>query len=149
MSVKKWNTNRTRLALFGLAEVRHRLIKHNQIVGFLIIVGFVLLGMALHRIGAPLPGGVIGLLLFTFALATGVVRLHWVEKTATFLVRHMTLLFIPMMVGLPQMSKELRAEGVALLASSVISLFAVLLTTGGLAHMFLGRTATAEVEEKK
>lgn len=130
-------------------SLKGRIPGQAEVLGFLIIVGFELLGMELHRVGAPLPGGVIGLLLFTFALAAGLVKVEWVEKTATFLVRHMTLLFIPMMVGLPQMSAELRAEGVALLASSVISLFAVLLTTGGLAHIFLRDAATAEVVGKK
>jgi putative effector of murein hydrolase LrgA (UPF0299 family) len=49
----------------------------------------------------------------------------------------MLLLFIPVMAGLTQMSAELRHDGVALLASLVVSLLAVLLTTGGLAHFLL------------
>jgi putative effector of murein hydrolase LrgA (UPF0299 family) len=49
----------------------------------------------------------------------------------------MTLLFVPMMAALPGMSAELRRDGVALMASMVISLLAVLLTTGGLAHFLL------------
>jgi holin-like protein len=106
-------------------------------IGFLIIVGFQLLGMALHRLGVPLPAGVIGLLLFTLALATETIKLKWVEDTANFLVRHMLLLFIPVMAGLTQMSAELRRDGVALLASVIVSLIAVLLTTGGLAHILL------------
>jgi len=107
------------------------------LLGFGIILIFQLLGFGLHRIGVPLPGGVLGLLLFTTALATGIVRLEWVERTADFLVRHMLLLFIPLMAGLTQMSAELRRDGVALLASMIVSLLAVLLTTGGLAHFLL------------
>jgi holin-like protein len=107
------------------------------VIGFLIIVSFQILGMGLHKLGVPLPGGVLGLILFTTALATGLVKLQWVERTATFLVRHMLLLFIPVMAGLPQMSAELRHDGVALLASLIVSLLAVLLTTGGLAHLLL------------
>jgi holin-like protein len=106
-------------------------------IGFLILIAFQLLGMGLHKLGVPLPGGVLGLLLFTTALATDVVKLKWVEKTANFLVKHMLLLFIPLMAGLTQMSAELRRDGVALLASLVVSLLAVLLTTGGLAHFLL------------
>jgi holin-like protein len=105
--------------------------------GFLILVGFQLAGIGLHRVGVPLPGGVLGLLLFTTSLATGVVKLEWVERTADFMVRHMLLLFIPLLAGLTQMSAELRRDGVALLASMVVSLLAVLLTTGGLAHFLL------------
>lgn len=106
-------------------------------IGFLIIVGFQLLGIGLHRLGVPLPGSVLGLLLFTFALALELIKLEWVERSATFLVRHMTLLFIPLMAALPQMSAELRRDGIALLASTIVSFLAVLLTTGGLAHFLL------------
>jgi holin-like protein len=113
-------------------------------LGFAILVGFELLGVELHKLGVPLPGGVLGLLLFTAALASGLVKVKWVEKTATFMVRHMLLLFIPVMAGLTQMSAELRADGVALMASLVVSLLAVLLATGGMAHMLLGNVRMAE-----
>jgi holin-like protein len=107
------------------------------VIGFAILVGFQLFGMALHKLGVPLPGAVLGLILFVAALATGLVKVQWVERTANFLVKHMLLLFIPLMVGLPEMSGELRRDGIALVASLVVSLLAVLLTTGGLAHIFL------------
>ena len=105
--------------------------------GFIIIVVFQLIGVGLHRLGVPLPGSVLGLLLFTSALATRLVRLEWVERTGAFLVRHMTLLFIPLMAGLPQLSTKLRQDGIALLASMIVSLLVVLFTTGGLAHFLL------------
>jgi len=148
MAASKSNAQETDGRSKSSGGIWSRVLQHHKVVlGFLIIVGFELLGMGLHRLGAPLPGGVIGLLLFTFALASEVVKLEWVERTATLLVRHMTLLFIPMMVALPQMSAELRAEGVALLASTVVSLLAVLLTTGGLAHFMLRDRVTAELGE--
>ncbi len=106
-------------------------------LGFAILVGFQLVGTGLHKLGVPLPGSVLGLLIFTLALATGLVKLKWVERTANLLTRHMTLLFLPLMAGLPAASAELRHDGVALAASLVFSLLAVLLTTGGLAHLFL------------
>jgi len=113
------------------------------ILGFLILVGFQFLGIGLHRLGVPLPGTILGLLLFTFALATELVKVEWVEQMATFLVRHMMLLFIPLMAGLPGMSAELRRDGIALLASTIVSLLAVLLITGGLAHFLLRDAAGA------
>jgi holin-like protein len=115
--------------------------------GFLIIVAFQLLGIGLHRVGVPLPGSVLGLLLFALALATEAVEVEWVERAATLLVRHMTLLFIPLMAGLPQMSAKLRRDGVALLASMVVSLLVVLLTTGGLAHFLLRDGVEANSED--
>jgi holin-like protein len=121
-------------------------------LGFAILVAFQLAGIELHRLGVPLPAGVLGLLLFTAALSTQLVRVEWVERSAEFMVRHMLLLFIPLMAGLTQMSGELRRDGVALMASLVVSLLSVLLTTGGLAHLLLrdalptAELAPAEVE---
>jgi holin-like protein len=107
------------------------------LLGLSLLIAFQFAGIGLHKLGVPLPAGVLGLLLFTAALATGIVELKWVESTADFFLRHMLLLFIPLLAGLTQMSAELRRDGVALLASLVVSLFAVLLTTGGLAHLLL------------
>ena len=117
-------------------------------LGFVIIVAFELLGAGLHRLGVPLPGSVLGLILFTLALMLGLVRLEWVERSALLLVRHMTLLFIPLMAGLTTMTAELRRNGVALLASLVASLLAVLLTTGGLAHLLLADDEIAEINRE-
>jgi holin-like protein len=117
------------------------------LLGFLVIAGFQLLGLGLHRLGVPLPAAVLGLLLFTLALAIELVKLEWVEQAAGWLIRHITLLFIPVMAGLPTLSSELRRDGLALLASTVVSLLAVLLTTGGLAHFLLRDAAAAEEEQ--
>jgi holin-like protein len=108
-----------------------------KMVGFLILVGFQLLGIGLHKLGVPLPGAVLGLLLFVTTLAIEIVKVEWVERTANFLIRHMLLLFIPLVAGLTQMTADLRRDGVALIASLVVSLLCVLLTTGGLAHFLL------------
>jgi holin-like protein len=105
--------------------------------GFLILVGFQAAGTGLHRVGAPLPAGVLGLLLFLGALVAGIVKLEWVEETADFMVRHMLLLFVPLLAGLMVMGSVLRHDALALIASTVLSLVAVLLTTGGLGHVLL------------
>jgi putative effector of murein hydrolase LrgA (UPF0299 family) len=67
-----------------------------------------------------------------------------VERTADLMVRHMLLLFIPLLAGLTVMGDALRRDAVALIASTVLSLLAVLLTTGGLAHFVLGGAVDAE-----
>ena len=112
--------------------------------GFLILIAFQLLGIGLNRLGVPLPGAILGLLLFTLALATELIPLKWVERASSFLVRHMLLLFVPMLATLPSMSAELRRDGLALLVSTVVSLLAVLFTTGGLAHFLLRDDARQE-----
>jgi len=105
--------------------------------GFAVIVAFGLLGTLLHGLGVPIPGGVLGLLLFFLALSTGVVKLTWVERAAALLLRHMVLLFIPLTVGLMEMGQVLQRQAVAIIASLLVSWLAVLLTTGLLGRWLL------------
>jgi holin-like protein len=119
--------------------------------GFAILLAFYVLGLLLHRIGIPIPGGVLGLLLFYLGLASGLVRLVWVEKTATLLLRHMVLLFVPLAVGLMEMGQVIARQAVPIVASLLVSWVAVLLTTGLLGRWLLPADrepmAVAEVTE--
>ncbi|MDT2193319.1 CidA/LrgA family protein [Paenibacillus larvae] len=48
----------------------------------------------------PLPANVIGLILFTGSLYTGLINLEWVESAAQFLTKHMMLCsFYPLSCG--------------------------------------------------
>jgi holin-like protein len=76
-------------------------------LGFAILTGFFLLGSFLHRLGVPIPGGVLGLILFFASLQLGVIKLKWVERAAGLLLRHMVLLFVPLTVGLMEMGQLL------------------------------------------
>jgi holin-like protein len=105
--------------------------------GLVIVIAFQLLGGWLHRVGVPIPGGVLGLLAFYLALLVGLVKLKWVERAASFLLRHMVLLFVPLTVGLMDMGHVLRRQAVAIVASLVVSFAAVLLTTGLLGRWLL------------
>lgn len=105
--------------------------------GVAIIVGIFLLGGWLHKIGVPIPGGVLGLLLFYFSLILGLTKLQWVERGANLLLRHMVLLFVPLTVGLIGFGPTLKTQGRAILASLFISFVAVLLTTGLLGKWLL------------
>lgn len=105
--------------------------------GIALLIGFHLLGEGLHWMGVPLPAGVLGLLAFYIALSLGLVPLHWVERAATFLLRHMVLLFVPLTVGLMDMGPLLSRQAVAIGASLVVSSVAVLLTTGLLGRRLL------------
>ena len=113
--------------------------------GLAIIVAIFLTGGWLHTLGVPIPGGVLGLLLFFGALLTGALKLRWVDRAAGLLLRHMVLLFVPLTVGLMDLGPILSRQAVAILASLVVSFLAVLLTTGLLARWLLQPAAeTAE-----
>lgn len=116
--------------------------------GLALLIGFFLLGNLLHRLGVPIPGGVLGLLLLYAALTTGVVPLAWLQRAADLLLRHMVLLFVPLTVGLIDMGRVLSRQALALTASLVVSFLAVLLTTGLLGRWLVaGLPADAEAGE--
>jgi holin-like protein len=100
-------------------------------LGFAILFGFNLLGLWLQMgFHIPLPGNVIGLILFTAALFTKVVKLEWVEVPAAWMTKHMLLFFTPYVVGtmvfFPLIGSNWLAIGGGLIGSSI----AVLLVTG-------------------
>ncbi len=105
--------------------------------GLIVVVGIYFLGMGLHRVGIPIPGGVLGLLLFYGALLGGPIKLSWVERASNFLLHHMVLFFVPLTVGLMDMGSILSHQAGAIVASLLVSFLAVLLTTGWLAKWLL------------
>jgi len=102
--------------------------------GFAILLVFNLLGNLLHAgLGVPLPGGVLGLILFTACLFLKLIKLEWVEQTATLLLRHMLLFFAPVIVGVIQFGPQIRQEWLAIAVSLIGSTLAVMLVTGWIA----------------
>jgi holin-like protein len=121
----------------------------NSLIGLAILIAFFLLGSWLHRLGVPIPGGVLGLILFFLALQVGIVKLGWVERMAGLLLRHMVLLFVPLTVGLMELGALLSKQALAITASLVVSSVAVLLTTGLLGKWLLpAHPAAANAETK-
>jgi holin-like protein len=115
--------------------------------GLVMIVALFLAGNWLHAHGVPIPGGVLGLLLFYGAMLAGVVKLPWVDRAAGVLLRHMVLLFVPLTVGLMDMGPILSRQAVPILASLVVSFLAVLMTIGLLARWLLHPARVVAVEE--
>src|SRR4051812_26303962 len=101
--------------------------------GFAILLGFNLLGLLLQRLGVPLPGNVIGLVLFVASLFTGLVKLRWVEPAADLLLRNMLLFFAPVIVGAIAFAPAMRAEWPAVVLGIVGSTLVAMLVTGWLA----------------
>ena len=74
--------------------------------------------------GAPLPGPVIGLALLLIALILSPTLMRWLRETATGLVAHLSLLFVPASVGLIQHAARIQAEWLPILAAIFVSTIA-------------------------
>jgi holin-like protein len=70
----------------------------------------------------PVPSNLMALLLLLVLLATGLLRLAYVEELATFLLRHLTFFFVPFTVGLLAQGGLLAASGVALLVCLIVAI---------------------------
>lgn len=100
-------------------------------IGLTILLGFNLLGIALHQYAhIPLPANVIALILFTASLFAKLVKIEWVEHSAQLLLKNMSLFFVPIIVGVinffPILHQYWLSIGVSLIGSTLV----VLYTTG-------------------
>jgi holin-like protein len=100
-------------------------------LGFAILLGFNIAGVWLHNLlHLPLPGNVLGLVLFLIALGIKWVKLEWVEQSAQFLLDHMLLFFIPYVVGIMAFMPVLSAHWFSISAGIIGSTLVVLWMTG-------------------
>ena len=95
-----------------------------------VLLGLQLLGEALARgLGLAIPGPVIGLVLLALALARSRRLAAAVEPTATGLLRHLSLLFVPASTGVVEQLPRLAGESLAIGAAVVLSTLASLAVT--------------------
>jgi len=101
------------------------------ISGFLIIFSCFWLGKFISPfLGSMIPASIIGMLLLTLLLQIGIVRLAWVDKSASLFIRWMSLLFVPIGVGLVEQLDTLASALPAMLVTCVIGTLVLLALVG-------------------
>ncbi len=124
------------LATVGLA-VRAPVLRGLQIA-LLAVMSWV--GHALVRFfHLPLSGNLAGMLLTFVALQMGILRLEHFEAGGTLLMRHLPLLFIPLVVAVSGLGAAVAAQGAAILATLAVSAAAGFAMVGWTAQAFLSR----------
>ncbi|MBW8189896.1 CidA/LrgA family protein [Neiella marina] len=90
------------------------------LTGLLIILAMLWLGTAISQLtGDVMPGSIIGMVLLALSLQLRIVRLHWVEHAANQFIRWMSLLFVPIGVGLVEQLAVLQMALLAILATCI------------------------------
>ncbi len=113
--------------------------------GFGALLACQLAGESLVRLlGLPLPGPVIGLLLLFVLLQWPPLR-GVVGAAAEVLLAHLSLLFVPVGVGVVAHLDVVAAHGLGIVAALVLSTWVGLAVTAGVLSLALGRQA-ADVE---
>ncbi len=99
-------------------------------LGLAIILGFLFTGQAISSLThIPVPGSVLGMILLTLALMTGVVKLEHVEEVGTFLIRNMSVMFIPPGVGVIVYWSLVRKDLLPISVALVVSFFFTMVLT--------------------
>lgn len=86
------------------------------------------------RFALPLPGNVLGILVLWILLASGVIRLRWVEQGADWLLSHLSLFFVPAVIAVVPLWPSLRGSLVAIGLVMILSTLLVMLFTGWVAQ---------------
>lgn len=95
-----------------------------------LILSICLVGEFLHRIGIPVPGNILGMLILFLLLCFKIVREEAIEKVSGFFLKFLPLFFLPAGVGV------LGAWG--LLRGSVLNIFLVCVLSSFVSIIFAG-----------
>ena len=72
----------------------------------------------------PIPGNVLGMIILFISLITGVIKLEWIERAASFLLKHLVFFFIPITVGMMTLGSTFQHHGfllfVILIGSAIL-----------------------------
>jgi holin-like protein len=80
----------------------------------------------------PLPASVLGMILLYTLLRNGIVQLQYIEVAASFLLKHLSLFFIPIAIGLMDYGGLIQTSGIQLVVMIAASSFIGLFVTAGL-----------------
>ncbi|GER70281.1 hypothetical protein BpJC7_15840 [Weizmannia acidilactici] len=102
---------------------------------------------AVKMLHLPIPGNVFGMLLLFLLLATGILKLQWIDMGATWILKHLSFFFIPISVGLMTLGTVFIHEGLVLFLILAVSAAAGILGTG-ISAQFLARSSEESHEQQ-
>ncbi len=76
------------------------------------------------------PSSLLGMLILTFSLKVGLIKLEWVKGISDFLLAHLGLFFVPPGVALMLYLDIIQAQLIPIVAATIISTLLVLTVTG-------------------
>ncbi len=104
----------------------------------LIFIGFAIIGnFIVDFLKLDIPGSIIGLLLVFLLLKSKILKLHWVEEGANFLLANLLIFFIPAAVGIIEYKNLIAEKGISLLFIILISTSVVMVSAGFLANKLI------------
>ena len=81
-----------------------------------------------------IPGSVIGMILLFLLLVFNIIKVSWIESGAGLLIKHLTLFFIPVTVGIMNYFDLFKGKGFILILIVIVSTLIVMITSGYLSQ---------------
>lgn len=117
----------------------------NYAVSFAVIMACLWLGNAVQTLlSVSVPGSIFGMLILFALLASGILKVHWVQPGARLFIRYMMILFVPISVGLMEHFPLLQANALAIFASTIGATTIVLVLLGLGLQKFLTKSENKE-----
>lgn len=106
-------------------------------IHLLILSGFYLLGLALQSwLSIPFPGSLIGMLLLLVCLISGVIPERIVDLGASYLLKHLSLLFVPIIAGVVVFPILFTRHGLILILITMFSTMMIIIVSGLVSQYF-------------
>lgn len=77
-----------------------------------------------------IPGSIIGLMLLFLLLNSKIVKTHYIEKGAKFMIDHLVLFFIPATAGIVNHYELFKGKGILLIFITILSTILVMISSG-------------------
>lgn len=107
---------------------------------FIILMACLYIGKGIVALtGILISASIIGMLLLFALLALNIFPVAWVKDGCSFLIKHMTIFFVPIGVGLMEHFSIIQTQAAALLAGSIGSSLIIFVVIGKLNHILASR----------
>ncbi|MDQ0208176.1 CidA/LrgA family protein [Alkalicoccobacillus murimartini] len=101
------------------------------ILHLLILSVFYCIGMALQTwLSIPLPGSLVGMILLFICLSSQVVPVRFVDQGAEWILKHLSLMFIPIIAGIVTFPILFTSRGLSLILLTMFSTLLVIVLSG-------------------
>lgn len=103
------------------------------------------------QLGLLVPGSLVGMLLLTLLLFSGILKLAQVEKLSNYLLQHLNLLFLPAAVGIMVYAGSFSNNALGIILNVLLATVIVMAVTGKIVDWvinWLERSATGSRHSK-
>ncbi|MCF6464981.1 CidA/LrgA family protein [Clostridium sp. Cult2] len=98
---------------------------------FSLVLIILLIGQILQqKYNIPVPGTILGMMILLLLLMTKIVKIERIEKITNVLLEHLTLFFVPPVVGIIKLFDKVKDIWLYLLIILLISTIVVMVVTG-------------------